>query len=197
MPSVSPIALAAVSPVATTGVLLVALGNGFCHDDGVGPAVVESALQMSEGSELGPAIRAAGTDGSPLSLLDIFDEDRRSGHDRLLVVVDALCSGRPPGSITMTWLGTAAPPSTLGEGGQSAPSTHGLGFAQVYRLAACMSLLPEHMALIGVEGADFSKGEGLSPAVTAAVAPAARLVLRVAEAALAGPSPLGSSLWGD
>lgn len=174
------------------GVLLAGLGNRFCHDDGVGPAVVESALRVCEGTELAPAVRSVGADGSPLSLLEIFDDQRGAGHDSLLVVVDAVCSGRPAGSTTLTWLGTAAgpSPSALGEG-KSAPSTHGLGFAEVYRLAAGMGLLPEHVALIGIEGADFSKGEGLSPEVKAAVAPAASLVLSIAEAALAGSSPWG------
>jgi len=88
-----------------------------------------------------------------------------------VIVVDATCSGAPPGTVRRFDAAReplpAAPPGA---------STHGLGLAEAVGLARALGRLPARLVLVGIEGADFSPGTGLTPAVAAGVAAAARRV---------------------
>ena len=118
----------------------------------------------------------AGPLGEPLDLLDDWE-----GAD-LAIVVDAVRSGAPPGTVTLNWLGEAL--DALSPARSRRPSTHGLGVADVYRLAVEMGVAPQRVALVGVEGQDFSHGEGLSAPVHAGVARATALVVDVVRGAV-------------
>ena len=169
-----------------TEVVLAALGNSLRHDDGAGPAVARYALRVAKGT-----LRTAVVEDNPLRLLEVFDDVCRAGPDSLLIVVDAISSGRPPGTVRLIWLGADAS-TAAAAAAPNASSTHGLGFAQAYRLAGSLGVLPARVALVGVEGADFSRGEGLTPEVEAALRPAASLVVSLAKAALCGARPATS-----
>jgi hydrogenase maturation protease len=56
-------------------------------------------------------------------------------------------------------------------------STHGIGLASVLRLSRAVGQAPERVVVVGVEGEDFGRGTGLSPAVDAALADAVRRVV--------------------
>jgi hydrogenase maturation protease len=116
----------------------------------------------------------AGPVNEPLDLLDDW-----AGED-LAIVVDAVRSGAPPGTVSLTWLEQLS--DVLLPAGCARASTHGLGVADVFRLACEIGLAPQRVALIGVEGQDFSHGEGLSTAVEAGAARAVALVVDLAEA---------------
>jgi hydrogenase maturation protease len=55
--------------------------------------------------------------------------------------------------------------------GPRTTSSHGLGLGEAVELARVLGLLPDHLIVYAVEGADGSFGTGLSPAVAAAVDP--------------------------
>ena len=159
-------------------VSLAGIGNEMRHDDGIGPVVARRAAQLSSdhGSALVTAL--ATPLNEPLDLLDDWD------GDDLAIVVDAVRSGAPPGTVTLTWLeplGDVVLPATCGRA-----STHGLGVADVFRLACEIGLAPQRVVLVGVEGQDFSHGEGLSTPVEAGAAKAVALVVELAQSVRQG-----------
>ncbi len=97
-------------------------------------------------------------EGEPIDLLD-----RWVGADEV-IVVDAVSSGAPPGTIHR--LDPLAEPiqTALSQG-----STHALGLAEAIELARALDRLPSSLAVYGIEGERFTAGEELSPAVARAV----------------------------
>jgi hydrogenase maturation protease len=61
-------------------------------------------------------------------------------------------------------------------GSQFGVSSHAVGLAEVIELGRVLKQLPPHLSVVGIEGADFRPGAGLSPAVARAVPKAVRLV---------------------
>jgi hydrogenase maturation protease len=155
--------------------VLAGIGNEMRHDDGAGPVVVARAAQLAPGHAGGPFVALETSLSEPLDLLGYWD-----GAD-LAIVVDAVRSGAVPGTVTLTWFEDGA--LTLRRAGRRRrPSTHGLGVADVYCLAHELGLAPRRAALVGVEGQDFSHGEGLSEPVDCGADNAATLVLELARA---------------
>jgi hydrogenase maturation protease len=133
---------------------VIALGNRFRRDDGAALAVA---------ARLGG--RAVVAEGEPVELLDLW----QGAGD--VVVIDAFCTGAPPGTIHRLDAAAAPLPAALG-----GASTHALGLAEALELGRALGRLPERLTVIGIEGADFGAGEGLTPAVAEAVARVAALV---------------------
>ena len=152
-------------------VVVVAIGNEWRCDDGVGRAVVERVAERCSGQHFCAGLRTEMlTD--PLDLLGCWD-----GAD-LAVVVDATRSGVVPGTISSLDLDQAGP------GAGRPASTHGVGVAGVLRLARAVDRAPSRAVLIGVEGEQFGHGTELSPPVSAAVEDAATVITElVAEVA--------------
>jgi hydrogenase maturation protease len=148
-------------------VLVMCIGNSLVADDGAGCAVHDrlAARRLPEGVRL----ELAGVSGIALI-------DRLAGED-LLIVVDAVQFGAPPGTIRVwTW---ADVPAARG----AAVSLHGIGVREAIEVgrALCPEAMPAHVVMVGIEGACFDRlGEGLSPAVAAAVDDAAAVVERCA-----------------
>ncbi len=149
-------------------VLVVGLGSEYRRDDGAGPAAV--ALVAEEC----PEVTVVGPLDDPLDLLGLWD-----GAD-LAVVVDAVSSGSVPGAVQLVELDPGAPKPRTGAAG--AASTHGIGLAGVYRLARAVERAPDRVVVVGIEGSDFGRGVGLSPAVEQGVAHAARHVVEMVRA---------------
>ncbi len=148
-------------------VVVAGLGNAYRRDDGAGPAIaaeVSGQLTDEAGVEL------VGPLGDPLDLLGLWD-----GAD-LAVVIDAVGPDAVPGAVHVEEV--AARPAG---GGVPKPvsSTHGIDLAGVLRLAAAVGRAPARVVVVGIAGADFGRGEGLSPAVQAAVPEAARRAVEV------------------
>lgn len=55
-------------------------------------------------------------------------------------------------------------------------STHAFSLAEAVELARILGQLPEHLIVYGIEGKEFTSGEGLSPEVAAAVEEVVRRV---------------------
>ncbi len=140
----------------TALVVVAGLGSEYRRDDGAGPLVAARAVEEAgTGRDVGPI-----TD--PLDLLGVWD-----GAD-LAVVVDAVHSGAAPGTVHVVELegggGHGVP-----DGRSATTSTHGIGLAGVVRLSRAVGAAPDRVVVVGIEGEDFGRGTGLSPAVEAAL----------------------------
>jgi hydrogenase maturation protease len=154
--------------------LVIGVGREDRGDDAVGLQVAR-AVALCCGIE----VEVVESD-QPADLLDLW-----SGRE-LVVVIDAVRSGAPPGTVQVLRLGAdqdggaAATWLTPGHGG-----THDFGIDAVVGLAAALGTLPSALVLVGVEGSSFDYGAALSPAV------ARELQTAVAEvkAQVAGAAP--------
>ena len=135
--------------------LVIGLGNSYRRDDGVGPAVAERLRGRRD-------VEVATCEQEPSRLLDAW-----AGAD-LALVVDAVASGAEPGTVQRFDASERAVPSSVFRG-----STHAFGVGEVIELARALGRLPGRVIVYGVEGAEFAAGDGLSPAVAAAVEPLA------------------------
>lgn len=128
----------------------VCLGSPFRGDDAVGPVVAER-------------LRAAGA-----LVLDCADEPTRlldlwSDLDPV-VVVDAVRSGARPGTIHRIDAGEGPLPRDL-----RLASTHAMGVADALELGRAIDRAPRRVVVLGIEGVSFGIGDGMAPAVRAAL----------------------------
>ncbi|MBD0694952.1 hydrogenase maturation protease [Streptomyces sp. CBMA123] len=140
-------------------VVVIGVGNEYRHDDGVAVAV------LAELAADGPAVdRITLCDGEPTRLMELWEDAD------LAVVVDAVHSHPgEPGRIHRVDVDADHLLADPLAGEDAAAGTHGLGLGHAVALAAALAKLPRELLIIAVEGADFSIGEGLSPAVADAV----------------------------
>lgn len=140
--------------------LVIGAGNETCGDDAAGLLVLRAVAARAPA---GVSCIEAPPDG--LALLDLW----RGAP--LAVVVDAACSGAPPGTVHR--IDAAGPlPATL------RPFTsHGFGIVEAIELARALDRLPGRLLVYGIEGARFAPGDALSPEVAAAIDAVAERVL--------------------
>ena len=131
--------------------LVIGLGNSWRGDDGAGPAVARSLRDEV------PA-RVHVYEGEPVGLI----EDWASAD--AVIVVDAVSSGAPPGTIHRLDPLAEPIPAALSQG-----STHAFGLAETIELARALDRLPPRLTVYGIEGERFTAGEELSGRVRAAV----------------------------
>ena len=153
----------------TARVVLAGIGNELRHDDGAGAAVVQRVAERVRHRDA--ALTCVVPLGEPLDLLGVWDDCD------LAVVVDATHSGAPPGSIRVLELAAAR----VRADDRSANSTHGLGVASVLRLARVVGHAPRRVVLVGIEGDDFSVGEGLTAPVRRSVEKATDAVMSLVD----------------
>ena len=146
-------------------VLVVGVGRRDRGDDAVGPAVAERA------GELVPAGVIVIERGEPADLIDTW------AGAGLVVLTDAVRSGRRPGTVHVLHACRGPLPVRTGAGG-----THGLGLAEVIELGRALRRLPPELVVVGVEAQRFGLGEPMSPHVKAAVELAAQTVAEVVRA---------------
>jgi hydrogenase maturation protease len=155
------------------GPLVIGLGSPDRGDDAVGPAVARSVAALRPG-----LVVAEHED--PTALLDLW-----AGHDPV-VVVDAVRSGAPAGTLHWLETGRTGPPLSAGAWTRSGHgSTHAFGLAEMVELGRALGRLPERLVVMGVEAEQFDHGAPLTPRVAAAVPVAAA---RVCDA-VAGTQP--------
>ena len=131
--------------------LVIGLGNSFRGDDGAGPAVARGLVDQV------PA-RVRAYEGEPVGLIEEWTADDA------VIVVDAVSSGAPPGTIHRLDPLSQPIPAALSQG-----STHAFGLAETIELARALDRLPDRLAVYGIEGGRFTAGQELSPAVARAV----------------------------
>jgi hydrogenase maturation protease len=142
--------------------VVVGVGNSYRRDDGVGPAVADRLRARAD-------VEVVTCELEPSRLLDAW-----AGAD-VALVVDAVSSGAEPGTIHRFDATERAVPDRVFRG-----STHALGVGDVIELARALGRLPGRVLVYGVEGGEFAGGQGLSPAVGAAVDPLALELLEEA-----------------
>ena len=126
------------------------LGSRYRGDDAVGLLVADR-------------LRAAGAtvldcDDEPTRLLDAW-----AGLD-LVVIVDAISSGAPAGTVHRFDPGGGALPRDLG-----LASTHAFSVPEALELGRALGRAPRRVLVVGVEGAAFGMGDPVTPAVDAAL----------------------------
>jgi hydrogenase maturation protease len=148
-------------------ICVVGIGNPWASDDAVGPEVVRQLAAAFE-----PASNQESTTVAPLpdvvfltvpqpnlELLDVLE------RCDLLLVVDAVASGAPPGHLhRQPWQ-----PGGLEARGLERASSHGFGVREILDLAASLGRRLPAIVLWGIEVAVTKPGQSLSPAVAAAL----------------------------
>jgi hydrogenase maturation protease len=143
-------------------VRVIGIGNPLRGDDAIGLLVARRVRELAD-----PEVDVMELEGEPAHLIDAWQ------GDRFVVVVDAVKTGAPQGTvIRIDATADPLPPSV------SASSTHALGLGEAIEIARALDRLPEHLIVFGIEGVRFQAGSDLSPAVAAAVQAVAEAVLR-------------------
>jgi hydrogenase maturation protease len=138
------------------GLMVIGIGNTMRRDDGVGILAVERL--RTELADTDVDLEVITLDGESTRLVEAW-----TGADRVLVV-DAVRSDEPAGSVRRLHVGDDPLPSA-----PATSSSHHSGLAAAVELGRALGRLPERLVLYGVEVDDVSHGEGLSPAVDAAM----------------------------
>lgn len=154
-------------------ILVIGLGNDLRGDDGAGLRVV----RRLEG-RVPETVRLIEAPPDAVALLDLWE-----GSDRV-VVIDAMRSGAPAGTVAMADVGSGREDGRLV--GESTMSSHAIGLAEAVALARALDRLPRRLRIYGIEAASFAHGAPLSEAVArAADALADRLAAELWAGALA------------
>jgi hydrogenase maturation protease len=133
--------------------LVIGAGNAFRRDDGAGLAAATRLRNRGAGH-----VRVLIRTGDLASLIDDW-------HDTdAVVIIDATAAGSSPGTIRRYDAHQRPVPAVF-----SRSSTHSFGVAEAIELSRALGRLPARVVVFGIEGRDFSPGEGLSPEVDAAV----------------------------
>lgn len=131
------------------GILIIGIGNDYRSDDAAG-LIVARVLQAKKNRHMTITEHS----GEGTTLLEAW-----RGWERV-ILVDAVCSGAPPGTIHRFDASAGALPARL-----FSASSHAFGVAQGIELARALGQLPRQVLLYGIEGQHFAAGVGLSPAV--------------------------------
>lgn len=158
--------------------LVIGLGNDDRGDDGSGLEVARALRPRVEGRARVEECRSGG-----VALLDLW-----RGSDRVLVV-DAVRSGAPPGTVHRLEPGDGFVP-----GFRTATSTHGLSLAEAVGLARGLGCLPRHLVVYGIEVDNLAVGGGLTASVARGVAEATERILAELESDRSVTPRLGSAL---
>ena len=143
-------------------ITVIGIGNPYRHDDAAGLVVLAGLRERFAAEE---RVRLVELDGEPVRLIQAWQ-----GSDTVLLV-DAVRSLQPAGTIHR-FAADGLPDATahrvaLGGG-------HLLGLGEAVDLARALGRLPRTLDVIGIEGADFELGEGLSGPVAHACTLAAQ-----------------------
>ena len=123
------------------------------RDDGVGIEVARSLRRLNLGSNVLILERQA---------VDISIIDYARGASKL-VIVDAVKSGEPPGSVVRLSASESHTPILR------APLSHEQDLQDLLALARKGGIRPPPIVVVGIEPADCTMGEGLSEKVTGAL----------------------------
>ena len=150
-------------------VVVAGFGSEDRHDDGVGPIVAERVVaEMPDSNNVGPL-------SDPLDLLGVWN------NADLVVVVDAVASGAPIGTVRVLEVDVAGLSQFESDADPvvSLSSTHGIGLAGVLRLARALGQAPRRLVVVGIEGERFDLGTGLSERVASATGDAVEQVVNL------------------
>lgn len=156
--------------------IVVGIGQALRGDDGAGPAVLHTWLDLYPDTAADPAVAFETLATPGLDLLATL-----SGY-RAAILIDALQSTAPVGSRILLSL------EQLDSFSIASGSAHGWGVAETLSLGRTLALtdLPAVIRLLAICGTDFSLGASLSPAVSGALPQAAAELEKLVQELLAG-----------
>lgn len=129
--------------------LIIGVGNDYRGDDAVGLFVARRLRKRLKGG-----VEIVERSGEGASLIEVW----RGAH--LVIVVDASQSGAKPGAIRRFDAHARKIPAR-----HFKYSTHAFSIAQAVELSRALGELPPRTFVYGIEGENFSAGEGLSEVV--------------------------------
>lgn len=142
-----------------SGPLVIGVGTLDAGDDAAGRLVARALA--------GRGLRVTESAGVAA---DILMRMEGASH---VIIIDASRSGAPPGTLRRFDADREPIPADL-----SPTSSHGMGVAEALGLARALGQMPDRVTVWAIEGADFSLGAGVHPAVQAAVADCAERILQ-------------------
>lgn len=131
--------------------LVIGAGNELRRDDAAGLVVARRVSART-------GIDVREVRGDLTGLADVWEGAAR------VVVVDAARSGAAAGTVHRFDATREPLPAAFGHG-----STHAMGVAEAVELARALGRMPASLIVYGIEGSDFSAGEGLSEPVASAL----------------------------
>ena len=144
----------AISPASPKGTRVIGLGNPLRGDDGVGVRVTQ--MLMAEDLPESVQVLEGGTQG--LGLVSLMEGWQR------VILVDAADVGQAPGRFVRF---TPQEARLLGD--DLGISVHEAGLRDALLLGKALNLLPDEIIIYGVQPANLSWDDGLSPEVEAAI----------------------------
>ncbi len=148
--------------ISQSAIKVIGVGNAYRGDDGVGLFV---ARQLRDSGLDGVTILEQGGEGT--ALIELWkDAD-------LVILIDAVNSGAKPGTVHRFDAHEQPIPVRFFR-----HSTHTFGVADAVELARTLGQLPLRLIIYGIEGKDFTSGEGLSADVRDAVSAAVVRIVR-------------------
>jgi len=139
-------------------VLVIGIGNRFRRDDGIGPILADRLAARG--------IESIEQSGEGTALMEAWSQ---ADH---VILIDAASSGAPPGTVHRFDAASEAVPAGLFH-----YSSHQFAVAEAIEMARVLGRMPQRMDVFGIEGYDFSYGEGLSPEVSRSIDRAEGLIL--------------------
>lgn len=146
-------------------VLIAGVGNQLLGDDGVGVVVARELMKTKLPQFID--VRELGT--RSLDILSMVE-----GYSKV-VFVDAVRSGKPPGTVTVYRIG-----DVLDLKAPDLVSLHELDLIATIRIGRLTDRLPKSVVLVGIEPERIGVGISLSETVGKSISEAARLALREA-----------------
>ena len=140
--------------------LVIGLGNDFRHDDGAGRIAARRVRELA-----GDIVRVIEESGEGAALMDAW-----RGAE-VVMLIDAVHSGAEPGTIHRMDPQAEPIPTNFFH-----YSTHAFSVAEAVELARALGQLPQRLILYGIEGKDFTSGQGLSAEVAAAAEQVAQTI---------------------
>ncbi|HEX6580911.1 MAG TPA: hydrogenase maturation protease [Actinomycetota bacterium] len=135
------------------GVTVIGIGNRFRRDDAAGLEVARRVRMLVDGD-----VRILELEGEPIDALDVW-----TAADEV-ILADAVAGTGAAGTVHLLDASEAPIPAPFRVKG-----THAFSLADVVELARATELLPRSLVVYGIEGGDFSTGEGLTEPVARAV----------------------------
>ncbi len=136
-----------------TEVLVIGLGNEFRSDDGLGLCAAREVQRRGP-----PGVRVMECSGEGTALLEAW-----KGAECVLLI-DAICPGHSAGSLHRIDCRRDSTPHSLFRS-----SSHTFGVSEAIALATSLGSLPRVLLLYGIEGCNFTPGQGLSDAVVRSI----------------------------
>lgn len=131
---------------------IIGIGNDYRRDDAVGLLV---ARALKTRAPAGCEVLEASGEGA--QLMELWKDAEA------VILIDALQSGHSPGAVRRFAAHREALPAR-----SFRYSTHAFSLGEAIELARALGEIPPRLEVFGIEGRDFSAGEGLSPEVAAA-----------------------------